>query len=613
MKKLVGTMINNAHWKRGTPKLIIAMLTLVCFVTVFIFGGCNLPSSVNKWYDSLPTSISYKSDIVELRTDDKNVAKVTSENFACNFQIEVRADGQTITNPYVISYFEDGERVIVSGYDPENRFTPFTICGTANDLRESSKSSLTSPKFIITTIAIVAIVALISISFAEIGFIVTAGQMQKQIVKDFVGVYDNKPLLHISIREFVENYLKNQIKAGTKLASIMLTLVFLPGNVAKAVTQSMMEVIFEKVQDFVVKKVVEFIVDRIKEMAFQLETDWATSVTADSMFWVVLDFEKTDNSFEKIFCGYTLYSDDPRPIAPPIPTGGNANWNASNSEVQIVWDSMPNVDGYIVYRQSSESYYEYLANTTNTNYDDHDVLKGNSISYKLRSYRNNIGWSGYSNPITVNWDAISYVTSFTSDPGWATSDPSRFYWDSGQQAYFMNRININGGGNYAKKDVDVNMAARSFQLEWDIKPVSVDYASGLWFGLYDTDMYSNGENGSYVFVVFANEDRGHTVVMSAMGSDNVGQGDGSPGTSEQKWLPDTWYHVALSYDSSTRQLTAQVKNRDTGDSLRSLATTVSAFAPDMDRVGISDKRQGTYQAPGAQAQGYIDNIALYVY
>ena len=212
--------------------------------------------------------------------------------------------------------------------------------------------------------------------------------------------------------------------------------------------------------------------------------------------------------------------------------------------------------------------------------------------------------------VAVTNTESGYSTDFASDPGWATSDPSRFYWDSGQKEYHMNRINIDGGGNYAIKDVGMNMAGRSFRLEWDIWVKSVDYASGLWFGLFDTDMFSNGENGSYVFVLFANEDRGHTVVMAAMGSDNVGQGDGSPGTSEQMWLPDTWYHVALSYDSSTGQLSAQIKNRGTGDSLKSLATTVSAFTSDMARVGMSDIRQGPYQFPGAQAEGHIDNVQL---
>jgi hypothetical protein len=599
-----------------TSRYMIVATTLVCFVTVFIFGGCKLPSSpsvVNKWYDTLSTSTSYKSGLVELRTDDHNVANITSENFACTFQIQVSVDGHTITNPYIISYFEDAERVIISGYDPENSFTPFTICRTPGELLQSSNENAevsTAVRIIGTLLIIIPIVVYaIELAWHSYNFVNSVSKMYKEVARDLVGVYDGKQLLQTTVRDFVTNILTNEIKAGSEVVNVVLDLVTYGSSTGViAATQVTTDFLIDTNKFLATKVAGPWFVETLGKMA--IEAYWDETIDIDTKIWVVMNYEASDNVFKKVFCSYTLYLEDPRPMAPPIPTGASANWNASNSAVRIAWDSMPNVDGYIVYRQSSERYFEYLANATNTNYDDHDVTKDSSVAYKLRSYRNNVGWSGYSNPITVNWDAAIYESSFASDPGWATSDSSRLYWDAGQQAYFMNRININGGGNYAIEDVGVDMAGRSFQLEWDIKMVSVDYASGLWFGLFDTDMKSNGENGSYVFVVFANEDRGHTVVMSAMGSDNVGQGDGSPGTSEQKWLPDTWYHVALSYDSPTGQLNAQVTNRDTGATLRSLTTTTGAFASDMDRVGASDIRQGSYQVPGAQAQGYIDNVEL---
>jgi hypothetical protein len=199
-----------------------------------------------------------------------------------------------------------------------------------------------------------------------------------------------------------------------------------------------------------------------------------------------------------------------------------------------------------------------------------------------------------------------YSTDFASDPGWATSDPSRFYWDSGQQAYLMNRINIDGGGNYAIREVGVNMAGRSFRLEWDIKMVSVDYACDLRFGLFDSDMNAE-DNGSFAWVILTREDRGYQILMGSRGSDNVSHGDSTEGT---QYSVGTWYHVVMSYDAATGQLSATIIDRSTTNLVRSLSTTTGAFAADMDRVGISDIRQGAFQVPGAQAQGYVDNVQL---
>jgi len=208
--------------------------------------------------------------------------------------------------------------------------------------------------------------------------------------------------------------------------------------------------------------------------------------------------------------------------------------------------------------------------------------------------------------ITVTWDAAIYASDFTSDPGWATSDASRFYWDSSQQAYYMDRINIVAGGNYAIKDVGVSMASRSFRLEWDIKMISVDYACDLRFGLFDTDMNAS-DNGSFAWVLFTREDRGYQILLASMGSDNVGHSDWTAGT---QYSVGTWYHVIMSYDATTGQLTATITDRSTGNLVRSLSTTTGAFAADMDRVGLSDIWTGTPQVPGAQAAGYIDNVQL---
>ena len=61
-------------------------------------------------------------------------------------------------------------------------------------------------------------------------------------------------------------------------------------------------------------------------------------IDADSIIWVVLDYEESENAFKKIFCEYEIYSEDPRPNAPPIPSGGKASWIDNDTAIQIVWD-----------------------------------------------------------------------------------------------------------------------------------------------------------------------------------------------------------------------------------------------------------------------------------
>lgn len=79
-----------------------------------------------------------------------------------------------------------------------------------------------------------------------------------------------------------------------------------------------------------------------------------------------------------------------------------------------------------------------------------------------------------------------YAADFSSDPHWETSSVSRFFWRSQERVFQVNRISVNGGGNYAYHDVRTDMSNRSFRLEGDVLSQSVDYGCDVRFGLYPT-------------------------------------------------------------------------------------------------------------------------------
>jgi hypothetical protein len=117
------------------------------------------------------------------------------------------------------------------------------------------------------------------------------------------------------------------------------------------------------------------------------------------------------------------------------------------------------------------------------------------------------------------------------------------------------------------------------------------------------------EYGSYVWILFTYEDRGFQVLMCSMNSDNMTAEDWRAGP---QFSLDTWYHVLMFYDADTRVLRADVMRRSTGEKLRSFRISNAGPFGNMNRVGISDIREGTFQVPGAQAKGYFDNVTLFV-
>jgi len=203
---------------------------------------------------------------------------------------------------------------------------------------------------------------------------------------------------------------------------------------------------------------------------------------------------------------------------------------------------------------------------------------------------------------------LIYSEDFSSDPNWTTNNSSNYYWDSTDETYFIEQVNVNGGGYYSYYDVGDNgyVGGSSFILEWDAIIYFNDYASDISFGLFDSDLNTN-ENGSFVRLFFTNEDRGYTTHLQwGDSSDNL------YGVSElQQFSRDTWYSIVMEYDSTSGSLVVNIEERDTGLAYSTLNASVSSFSTDMDRIGSSNLRSGNFQVNGASSIGKIDNVSFY--
>ncbi len=202
--------------------------------------------------------------------------------------------------------------------------------------------------------------------------------------------------------------------------------------------------------------------------------------------------------------------------------------------------------------------------------------------------------------------SVVYETDFSTDPAWVTANRSRYLWDSTARVYKVTQVNINNGGEYAYWDGDYD--GGSFILEWDIRILSMDYASAVSFGLYDMDLNAL-DRGSFAMVRFSSDDQGTRVSLVYKNSEDIGDGT----SSSFKFLSDNWYHVIMVYDSRESMLTARIAERNAHHAATELTIAdVGNFAPEMKRVGTSNVRKGEFQRPGAESSAEFDNVRFSV-
>lgn len=107
------------------------------------------------------------------------------------------------------------------------------------------------------------------------------------------------------------------------------------------------------------------------------------------------------------------------------------------------------------------------------------------------------------NPASAqNWQIV-YGTDFSSDPGWATSNPGNYHWDAPSQTFFTENYTSSGAiaGDWAT--TDITYAGESFKVTFDVKPARTAGDNGdVCVGLFgpNRESHSSTEERAYILI-----------------------------------------------------------------------------------------------------------------
>jgi zinc protease len=201
------------------------------------------------------------------------------------------------------------------------------------------------------------------------------------------------------------------------------------------------------------------------------------------------------------------------------------------------------------------------------------------------------------------WQVV-YQSDFSTDPGWTTNAPQNFYWNEAGGNYYFKRQNGSEQYSYRAITYDPGLA---YRLEFDACLTRCDWAADLFLSLIDPDMHI--ASATTWQVSYHNVDQGKTASLIYYDS---GGGIYHPGGAQPAPFElNTWYHTVAVYDPAAGTLSLQVTKVSDGSPVGGQELTgVGSFAG-VDRLSIS--AVGHTYAPGAIAEGYIDNLVLKKY
>jgi hypothetical protein len=193
------------------------------------------------------------------------------------------------------------------------------------------------------------------------------------------------------------------------------------------------------------------------------------------------------------------------------------------------------------------------------------------------------------------WSTL-YQTDFSTDPGWITNNASRYHWDFGSGSYYTEQVN--GSNEYSYhllSDLDLSKRVR---LEYDIKPVSIQYAADLRMGL--TSEALSAETPVTMTVIIT--DGGATLRCSDLAGHTSG-----PNT-EYGTVRGEWYHVLLEWNPSNGSVLSRETRKSDGMVIGEQEITGYGPFTGIDRIALSQVNH-VFGGPLA-ATGYIDNLAI---
>jgi hypothetical protein len=207
---------------------------------------------------------------------------------------------------------------------------------------------------------------------------------------------------------------------------------------------------------------------------------------------------------------------------------------------------------------------------------------------------------------------IIYQTTFTTNPGWQTNNPSQDYWDPNKEMYHYGIEASTGGYAYVTVDYDRG----PFTLEYDWMPLKTDDTATFRFGLGSEEMdrsgktiaiseFSNGKNGKLMYLRVITPNSRLVSVASGQG-DELTPSYGGPTV---RFEDNQTYHVILDYNDELNTVNMQVSDKNTGRQIWSYYVNIYGSLSGMDRLFLGSI--GDHGMANNVAEGYIDNIKLY--
>lgn len=214
---------------------------------------------------------------------------------------------------------------------------------------------------------------------------------------------------------------------------------------------------------------------------------------------------------------------------------------------------------------------------------------------------------------------LKYATDFSSDPAWVTDQAENYYWDSESETYHARTENSPPGPpptRFAYTTVDYQGGA--FLVEFDTRPIDIQWSAGVGFGLYDstfTTWEGGPPNAQFAHVFIGAADAGVALQVTARGNNGLFRYD-------QDWnllSNGTWYRFRFEYDSKADILTMTASVRDTAAIVTvQQVDGLGGFSSSLNRLGFARDPIGECCHTGCSGFGCwanatiaIDNVTFY--
>jgi hypothetical protein len=213
--------------------------------------------------------------------------------------------------------------------------------------------------------------------------------------------------------------------------------------------------------------------------------------------------------------------------------------------------------------------------------------------------------------IGIQEKVVIYSTDFSSNPGWITNNPSRYYWTDGSYHYETE------GGTNGYSFIPIEYDNGDLVLEYDITPIKTSKDGAFRFGITSNEM--DISRGTNVLSIFENGKYGKLIELRVIDQNNhihsassyYSSYCGSQKDCETKQFEDnTTYHVVMRYNDGLQNADLKVTNKETGEFVWGYFVQIGQDLHFLKRLAITTK--GDY-VTGNYAEGYLDNVELYTY